>query len=75
MEGAKGRATVLVTKDEIEATEGPGKRPASTRGGGPMSSKPSSGFKTLDAPLPGEKWLEIITSGAVGNGTLIHHRY
>lgn len=27
MEGAKGRATVLVTKDEIEAPEGPEKRP------------------------------------------------
>lgn len=40
-----------------------------------MSSKPSGGFKTSDAPLPGEKWLQVITSGAVGTGTLIHHLY
>lgn len=35
MEGAKGRETVLVTKDEIEAPEGPGKRPAKAPEEGP----------------------------------------
>lgn len=59
-----------MTKDENKAPEGPGKRPASTL----YPQTLPGGFKTPDATLLGEKWLEVIISGAVGTGTLIHRR-
>lgn len=47
VERAEGTATVLVTKDENKAPEGPGTRPASTRGGAPSPQTLRSTFKNI----------------------------
>lgn len=69
VEDEQSRTSVLRTKDENKAPEGPGRRPASIRGGALCPQTLPSGFQTSDA---GMKRGVATINGAVGAETLIH---